>query len=77
MSARFRALRMPEPDGLMVGVALATANVLGIGAVACVMGIVPTVPDAPSAAASDDDRPVCGPRPDQQPHSAERRETNR
>ncbi|MFP8882802.1 hypothetical protein [Streptomyces mangrovi] len=66
MSARRRApraprsLRLPEPDGIVAGVVLAAANVLGIGAAAGSAGIVPTVPGALPVTVLDDDAPVSG-----------------
>ncbi|MCI0385999.1 hypothetical protein [Streptomyces sp. CNQ085] len=65
MSAR-RPLRLPEPDGLVAGVVLAAANVLGVGAAACATGAVPAVPVAPtvpdvlSATALDEARSGAG-----------------
>lgn len=61
-----RPLRLPEPDGIVAGVVLAAANVLGIGAAACATGAVPVVQaaqaaaDEPSATALDDARPGAG-----------------
>ncbi|MTE18811.1 hypothetical protein F0L17_06610 [Streptomyces sp. TRM43335] len=59
MSAR-RPFRLPEPDGLVAGVVLAAANVLGLGAVAGSAGIAPAVPGALPVTVLDDDAPVSG-----------------
>lgn len=67
MNAR-RLLRLPEPDGLVAGVVLAAANVLGIGAVAGSAGIAPAVPGAVPVTVPDG----AGAASDRRPPTAER-----